>query len=202
MRVSKPFWRNRSLLVIVTAVLVIWAFLPSHQSYAQDSYSGFVPGPLNGKCEACHSGSSLDKFGLDFGAVPTHASDPAGAIQTLANVDSDGDGFTNEEELTEGTYPGDSSSFPARANAVDLPVVPLLGLLASMLLAAVVIFAINRKILSEVGTENTTRLKPGKLSPALEALERDYRSGLVDETTYRSLKEEYAQLSRNDDGDA
>jgi hypothetical protein len=98
---------------------------------------------------------------LGFGAVPTHASDPAGAIQTLANVDSDGDGFTNEEELTEGTYPGDSSSFPARANAVDLPVVPLLGLLASMLLAAVVIFAINRKILSEVGTENTTRLKPG-----------------------------------------
>jgi hypothetical protein len=138
---------------------------------------------------------------LDFGAVPTHASDPGGAIQTLANVDSDGDGFTNEEELSEGTYPGDSSSFPAGTNNIDLPVVPLLGLLAGMLLAAVVIFAINRKITTEGGTETPSRLESGKMSPALEALERDYRSGLLDDATYSSLKEEYAQLSRNDHGD-
>jgi hypothetical protein len=182
-------------------MLAIWAILPSQQSSAQDSYSGFVPGPLNGKCEACHSGSSLDKFGLDFGAVPTHASDPGGAIQTLANVDSDGDGFTNQDELSEGTYPGDPSSFPAGTSGVDLPVVPLLVLLASMLLAAVVIFAINRRILTEGGTETPTRLESGKMSPALEALERDYRSGLLDEATYSSVKEEYERLSRNDHGD-
>lgn len=157
-----------------------------------------MPGPLNGKCEACHSGSSLDKFGLDFGAVPTHASDPGGAIQTLANVDSDGDGFTNQEELSEGTYPGDSSSFPARTNGVDLPALPLLGLLASMLLAAVVIFSINRKILAQTASEGITVPRSGHVSPALEALEKDYMSGLLDEGTYSMLKEEYADLSRND----
>jgi hypothetical protein len=189
-------------MFLLTAVLVIGAFLPSQQSSAQEYYSGFVPGPLNGKCEACHSGSSLDKFGLDFGAVPTHRSDPGGAIQSIANVDSDGDGFTNQDELSEGTYPGDSSSLPARTSSIDLPVLPLLGLFGAMVLAAVVIFTLNRKILNDVDTGTTAGPRSRDISPALEALERDYKSGMLDEATYDHLKEEYSELSRYEHGDA
>ncbi|MFQ5884166.1 MAG: thrombospondin type 3 repeat-containing protein, partial [Thermoplasmata archaeon] len=120
----------------MSTAFVLSVLLSSQQTTAKEYYAGFVPGSLEGKCEACHSGSSLDDFGIDFGAVPTHGSDPGGAIQSIANVDSDGDGFTNQEELSEGTYPGDSNSFPAAESSVDLPVIPLIGIVASLFLEA------------------------------------------------------------------
>lgn len=40
-------------------------------------------------------------------------SDPVEALQNIEQLDSDGDGFTNIEEIQESTFPGDPDDFPA-----------------------------------------------------------------------------------------
>ena len=73
--------------LIVSVFLLI--NIPS--SYGEEEYAPYILGPLNGKCEACHSGSALDAYGQDFASVPNHASNPQGAINAIADLDSDGD---------------------------------------------------------------------------------------------------------------
>jgi hypothetical protein len=59
-----------------------------------------------GSCLTCHtSGSTRNVYGIDF----RNANHDFAAIEGL---DSDGDGFTNIEEINAGTFPGDSASHP------------------------------------------------------------------------------------------
>jgi hypothetical protein len=62
-------------------------------------------------CTLCHIGtpSPRNNFGSNF------ASNGHVFNATLNNMDSDGDGFTNLEEITALTFPGDATDFPAAA---------------------------------------------------------------------------------------
>jgi hypothetical protein len=62
----------------------------------------------NFSCATCHSGGNLNGYGLDFKANDKKCDD------ALAERDSDGDGFTNKEELDSEppTNPGDADSYP------------------------------------------------------------------------------------------
>lgn len=73
---------------------------------------GKVPG--NFGCATCHiaprGGGPLNPFGQDYKRIGI----PAGEEYTkeLGALDSDGDGFTNDQEFAAGTHPGYPDSKP------------------------------------------------------------------------------------------
>jgi hypothetical protein len=67
----------------------------------------------NFSCATCHAGggfSELNPFGEDWKEIATPQGDEY--VPDIANRDSDGDGFTNDEEFSAATHPGDPTSYP------------------------------------------------------------------------------------------
>lgn len=65
-------------------------------------------------CATCHlnpgGGGPRNPFGRDWENIAIPKGDKY--VPELASRDSDGDGFTNDEEFKEGTHPGDPKSRP------------------------------------------------------------------------------------------
>jgi hypothetical protein len=81
---------------------------PEYLSAFNDKYK--TSGSHLDTCTTCHSSSSpsrenLNPYGKDFGA----ANHDFGAIE---GKDSDGDGFSNIDEIKAGTFPGDPNENP------------------------------------------------------------------------------------------
>jgi hypothetical protein len=78
-------------------------------------------------CGVCHttptgSSSARNQFGTDWAnaSIGNHSYTITTA---LANLDSDGDGFSNIVEIQAKTNPGDATSFPTTGTDTTLPVV-------------------------------------------------------------------------------
>lgn len=72
-------------------------------------------------CDVCHSGpnggGSLDPYGRAYSGSGRN-------FASIEDLDSDGDGFTNLEEIDALTFPGDSSDFPEiTAEPVSEPII-------------------------------------------------------------------------------
>lgn len=67
---------------------------------------------VNFGCHTCHikPGGPRNPFGKDYEAVAIKAGDVY--TEALGKMDSDGDGFTNDEEFAANTHPGDAASKP------------------------------------------------------------------------------------------
>jgi len=67
------------------------------------------------KCAICHAnpkgGHPLSAFGNDWNTIALKAGDKY--FELLGKMDSDGDGFNNNQEFDAGTNPGDLHSRPA-----------------------------------------------------------------------------------------
>lgn len=67
-------------------------------------------------CATCHTnptgGGAKNSFGRDWEAIAIPKGDSY--VPELASRDSDGDGFTNDEEFSAGTNPGDPNSKPQK----------------------------------------------------------------------------------------
>ncbi len=91
-----------SATIVVAALLLMNA---SHDLDARDRRVNQIPNGLQFDCQTCHQsfgGSPLNDFGLDVEAnflTPSGAAGNVDWIIELAMLDSDGDGFTNGEEL-------------------------------------------------------------------------------------------------------
>jgi len=74
-------------------------------------------------CDNCHdlilhgaghtAGETLNRFGLDY----LDAGRSKAALEGIKENDSDGDGFSNDEELSAGRYPGSALSMPGQPEA-------------------------------------------------------------------------------------
>lgn len=84
-------------------------YSPLKSVNALTEYSEDLPSSYGSVCLVCHlsesGGGGLNSFGSDF-------SENDNDIEAINNLDSDGDGHTNEEELNAGTFPGDPDSAP------------------------------------------------------------------------------------------
>ena len=104
-----------SFLFILT---IISSFFTVNVS-AIPEYAKDIPSNLKNYCIVCHqqaSGGPMNMFGQDY---LKHGS----SISAISSLDSDGDGFTNDEELREGTFPGDSNSYPGTLTGLKIEVV-------------------------------------------------------------------------------
>ena len=101
--------RHRSLVVLSTFVLLGVALSPLVMTGAVSEYSDDIPSSYGSVCLVCHAsasgGGGLNGFGSDY-------SENGNDIEAINDLDSDGDGHTNMEELEAGTFPGDPDSSP------------------------------------------------------------------------------------------
>ncbi len=112
---GRAFAISLSMTVCVVAVMLAFGGTayasPEFVGDFTAAYPAAVGSPL-ANCVLCHIGtpSPRNNFGLDFAdaSIGNHTFNAA-----LEAEDSDGDGFTNQEEITALTFPGDDTSFPA-----------------------------------------------------------------------------------------
>jgi hypothetical protein len=101
-----------TVCAVLTLSLVIGLTQADAVSEALDDAKAQYPGIEGSRldtCELCHI--DTDSFELNpYGAAFNGAGMAFGAIE---NDDSDGDGFTNLEEIVALTFPGDAGDFPA-----------------------------------------------------------------------------------------
>ena len=115
--------------ILLAACIVMVLCLMGGQAYAQSPYlSSFnstygTSGTVLNTCNLCHpnypNSFARNGFGSDY-ASGGHLFNA-----TLEGKDSDGDGFTNIQEINARTFPGDPNSKPATAN--QAPVLAAIG---------------------------------------------------------------------------
>jgi hypothetical protein len=105
------------MLALVSAMII--SSIPQPVFAAPADLSSFVTkypvalGTLMQQCALCHTNSipALNPYGAAYKA----AGRSVAAFAAIENLDSDGDGFTNIQEINALTFPGDPSSHPALA---------------------------------------------------------------------------------------
>jgi len=107
----------RTLFVVSIAMGIL--FTPFNLP-AKPQYVNWVPNGTKFKCLTCHinpaGGGSHNDFGIDFREARGKWS------QILANLDSDGDGYSNGQELLDSTGTWRKGNrLPGRAYFVSLP---------------------------------------------------------------------------------
>ncbi|TQD25874.1 hypothetical protein [Methanolobus vulcani] len=102
--------KNKLLIVLVLlSIILIGASIVSAKSsylYAFNQHYNTGDTVLD-TCDVCHSGpngGSLDSYGRAYSQTRSFA--------VIEEQDSDGDGFTNLEEINALRFPGDSSDYP------------------------------------------------------------------------------------------
>lgn len=140
MRHPSHYDLTRSLLPLIgvvcaAAILVLAAIVlldrpktvhatPNELGYAEQQYP-FIVGTKLDSCTLCHTevGSYLfnpygQAYNDQLGSAPER-------FQAIENLDSDGDGSTNIQELKAGTSPGDPNDHPVSARPPQEVFLPL-----------------------------------------------------------------------------
>lgn len=116
MKKNFPFLRAATLLIAVSSSGVLHAE-PAFLTTLKDTYRWPTGTDVEkASCNVCHAGPPKRN---DFGkAVEESWANVGGdtvtvaALEAIQNDDTDGDGYTNAEELRQGFLPGDASSTP------------------------------------------------------------------------------------------
>ncbi len=111
--------RNKLNVLVFLVTLAITSSFVIVNVGAVPEYAKDLPSNLKNYCNVCHqqaSGGPMNLFGQDY---VKHENN----ISAISSLDSDGDGFTNDEELKEGTFPGDSNSQPGTITGFRIEVV-------------------------------------------------------------------------------
>lgn len=117
-------------MVTVALILLLIANVSARPEYMKDfkNFSDKVK-----KCTLCHVQSSgyggLNPFGRDYARIGS-------LTPELMQLDSDGDRFSNIEELLNGTMPGDKNSYPGKKAP---------GFTSHLLLAIIILYLMKRK---------------------------------------------------------
>jgi len=126
MRKDMDKQKTKHILATILITLIALSASPIPGSQAIPEYSRELPEALKSFCQVCHvraSGGPMNSYG-SYG----------GSVESIGELDSDGDGFSNEEELAASSLPGDPDSTPpSKKNGIN-PLLLMGG--ASLLLIA------------------------------------------------------------------
>ena len=104
---------QRMLTVALVLVIVVYGVATAESQFLSP-FVNFYSIPNSSKlnsCTTCHTGGSkLNSYG-DCLAGNGAASNLTNALQACEDVDSDGDGISNLQEIQAGTWPGDPGDF-------------------------------------------------------------------------------------------
>jgi len=129
-RTKKVFRVVRHKVLIITGALLLLAVMisatrpqlghamPTDLAGAVAKYPIISSSALN-TCDLCHTASvpNLNPFGAAYKANGRNDA----ALGAIENLDSDGDGFTNIQEINALTFPGNPASVPAAPTATNVP---------------------------------------------------------------------------------
>jgi hypothetical protein len=108
----RNLWVLGSVLGMIGVIYVVSAL---GDAWARPHRMGKIPSSPLG-CSACHvntaGGGPRNSFGQDYQVLGIAASDRY--TDELRARDSDGDGYTNDQEFSAGTHPGDAASKPTK----------------------------------------------------------------------------------------
>ncbi len=112
---------KRKILVILVITAIALAFV--QQSMANSVIHGKftaqydVSGTKLDSCQLCMASTtapvSWNEYGMELKSNSDFKDNLELAMKNIESMDSDGDGFTNIEEIQGATFPGDASDFPA-----------------------------------------------------------------------------------------
>lgn len=104
-----------SILAAIFALPAVSFATPAHLAEFQTAYPNSSAKLQS--CTLCHtSPPTRNNYGNDFAANNTTGA-AANAFHAIEPLDSDGDGFTNLEEINAGTFPGDPTDKPTSVAA-------------------------------------------------------------------------------------
>ena len=112
--VNRPSKRATCIFSIFLMSMLI-SFLTDPDAFARPFRLSKLPdGGKNFSCATCHinprGGGARNPFGKDYQKIGVPAGDKY--TPALGEMDSDGDGFSNDQEFVAGTNPGDPASKP------------------------------------------------------------------------------------------
>jgi hypothetical protein len=108
------------LMAVIAISLLIHAGTASANSSDLANAEGAFPVMVGSRidtCALCHT-ASVPPLNL-FGAAYKAAGRSMAAALAIQNVDTDGDGFTNLQEINAFTFPADPNDHPASATATN-----------------------------------------------------------------------------------
>jgi hypothetical protein len=106
------------LLLTVTALVGIPGALAYGNYLTEFGTKYSTAGSRLDTCGVCHynsgGGGPRNPYGTDFENQSIHSSNPGQALANIESLDSDGDTFTNIDEIKALTFPGNASDHPAQ----------------------------------------------------------------------------------------
>lgn len=125
-------------LIALTLLFIVSAMFPL--AYSIPLYMQELPQAFKDECTTCHVSPSgmggVNRFGAAF-ANAGHS------LASISTADSDGDGYTNREELAAGTFPGNPDSHPGSGSfevGLDVLVFAATAVVAAVVVARFVVF--------------------------------------------------------------
>jgi hypothetical protein len=138
MRKNTDKLKTMHILATLMIALIVLSASPIPESQAIPEYARELPAELKSFCQVCHvraSGGPMNSYGDDFLSYGRN-------VESIGELDSDDDGFSNEEELAASSLPGDPNSTPTSKKKGISPIILMAG--ASLLLIAAG-FALRRR---------------------------------------------------------
>ena len=125
---------KRMTMQVLATLLVVFIALAASQiseSRAIPEYSRELPEALKNFCQVCHvraSGGPMNSYGEDYVSYGS-------SVGASGEIDSDDDGFSNEDELAAGSLPGDPNSTPT-SKKIGVNLIYVMGGASLLLIAA------------------------------------------------------------------
>ena len=114
------------VLVVSLALVVGFAGIASANNGALTDFNAEYPGnSYSNSCRICHTASppNTNPYGTDLvGEGATGNNIPPATFAAVEGLDSDGDGFTNIQEIDAGKFPGDAASRPGVSITITAPI--------------------------------------------------------------------------------
>ena len=146
---------NTKSLFILAIIIILMLQAPALANRAmlgKFTYHYDNSGTRLNVCKTCMDSASppasLNSYGAEMRNFPGFdRGNPILTIEKIEQLDSDGDGFSNIEEITNSTFPGNSDDFPSSDSTVSEPAATntIMNAMVTIIVILIVAFMVRMK---------------------------------------------------------